>query len=73
MIKLGVVLAVLLFMVMMGMSNQDKVIFRLNPLGYKSNEVSTAILYFLFFSGGVVMGAFLAIGGAGKPSSKGKS
>ena len=69
-IKLIFVLAVLLFMVLMGMSNQDMVQFRLKPLGLESGPTSSALMYYVFFGAGVVTGAVLAVGL--RRSSKGK-
>ena len=67
-LKLAFVLAVLLFMVLMGMSNNQRVVFRLNPLGIESGEISSAIMYFMFFGAGVFTGAVLTVGG-GKSSA----
>ena len=61
-LKLFLVLGVLLFMVMMGMSNNDLVRFRLKPFGIKSGEVRSALMYFIFFGAGVVTGAVLVVG-----------
>jgi len=69
-IKVIFVLAVLLFMVMMGMSNKDLVKFKLDPLGLESGPVRSAIMYYIFFGAGIVTGAVLAVGPRG--SSKGK-
>ncbi len=60
-VKVILVLAVLLFMVMMGMSNDQTVTFRLKPFGVKSSQRS-AIMYFAFFGAGVITGAVLAAG-----------
>ena len=59
-IKLIVVLAVLLFMVIMGMSNQGDVAFRF--LGAKSEPGKAAFMYFIFFSAGVFVGAVITVG-----------
>ena len=67
-IKLILVLAVLLFMVMMGMSNKDLVQFKLDPLGWKVDNVRAAIMYYVFFGAGVVTGAILAVGPRGGKS-----
>lgn len=67
--KLIIILAVMLFMVFMGMSNDDMVTFKLNPLGYSSPGVRAAIMYFIFFGAGVLTGSFLTVGG-GKPKPK---
>ena len=60
-VKLIIVLAVLLFMVMMGMSNNTNIPFRLlgKTLG---QEMPSAIMYFIFYGVGVVSGALLAVG-----------
>jgi len=68
-LKLILVLAVLLFMVVMGMSNDQVVTFRLKPFGVESSQRS-AILYFMFFGAGVITGAVLAAGP--RRSAKGK-
>ena len=60
--KLIFALAVLLFMVMMGISNDDMVQFRLNPLGIESGQVRSALMYFIFFGAGAVTGAVLLLG-----------
>ena len=69
-IKLVVILAALLFMIMMGMSNQDPIVFKLKPLGFESTNISSAIMYFIFFGAGVFVGSILTIG---KAPSKGKA
>ena len=69
-LKLGIVLAALLFMALMGMSNNDLVRFRLDPLGLETGKVRSAIMYYIFFGAGVVTGAVLALGPL--RSSKGK-
>ena len=61
-IKVVFVLALLLFMVMMGMSNNGQVTFRLKPLGIEWGKVSLAIMYFIFFGAGLVAGAILVVG-----------
>ena len=61
-LKLLFVLAMLLFMVMMGMSNDDPVQFRLKPLGIESGKVRSALMYFIFFGAGIITGAVLAVG-----------
>ena len=69
--KFVVVLAVLLFMVMMGMSNGDPVRFKL--LSYTSDPVKSAFMYFTFFAVGAFTGLVLAVGPGGKSSApKGK-
>ena len=73
-LKLGVVLAALLFMVLMGMSNQQNVKFSLSQLGERFIfTTNAAIMYFIFFGVGLMTGAVIAVG-TGKPSSapKGK-
>ena len=70
-VKLLVVLAVLLFMVMMGMSNGDPVRFKL--LSYTSDPIKSAFMYFTFFAVGAFTGLVLAVGSGGKSSApKGK-
>ena len=61
-LKLIFVLAILLFMVMMGMSNNDLVQFKLKPLSFESDKVRSAIMYFIFFGAGIVTGAVLVLG-----------
>lgn len=71
--KFVVVLAVLLFMVMMGMSNADPVRFKLVPLNYESGTIKSAFMYFIFFAVGAFTGLVLAAGTGGHSSaSKGK-
>ncbi len=70
-LKLVVVLAVLLFMVMMGMSNGDPVRFKL--LTYTSDPIKSAFMYFTFFAVGAFTGLVLGVGSGGHSSaSKGK-
>ena len=64
--KFVVVLAVLLFMVMMGMSNGDPVRFKLTPLSYESEPIKSAFMYFIFFAVGAFTGLVLAVGSGGK-------
>ena len=59
-LKLIVVLAVLLFMVMMGMSNNRVIPFKL--LGKEITETRSAFMYFIFYGAGVFSGALLAVG-----------
>ena len=59
--KLIFVLAVLLFMVMMGMSNRHTVAFHLKPF-FSDAEATASIMYFIFFGVGVLTGAVLAVG-----------
>jgi len=61
-LKLIFILAMLLFMVMMGISNNDLVQFKLKPLGFESEKTRAAIMYFIFFGAGVVTGAILLLG-----------
>ena len=59
-VKLIVVLAVLLFMVLMGMSNTQKTHFEM--LGHTSDPIPAAIMYFIFLCGGVLVGVVLTLG-----------
>jgi len=59
-IKLVFVLALLLFMVMLGLSNRDAIPFRL--LGRDFGKIPAALMYFIFLGAGVVLGALLAVG-----------
>jgi uncharacterized membrane protein YciS (DUF1049 family) len=71
--KFVVVLAVLLFMVMMGMSNSDPVRFKLLPLSYESGPIKSAFMYFIFFAVGALTGLVIAVGSGGHSSApKGK-
>jgi len=54
------ILAVLLFMVIMGMSNRETVNFEL--VNREIGALPAAILYFIFFGVGLVSGAVLAVG-----------
>ena len=58
--KIVFVLVVLLFMVLMGMSNKEKAQFSL--FGKELFTATSALMYFLFFSVGVVAGAVVAVG-----------
>ena len=58
--KVLFVLAVLLFMVIMGMSYRGEVNFRL--MGREVGQLPAAILYFVFFGVGLISGAILAVG-----------
>ncbi|MGD1001335.1 MAG: hypothetical protein ABSA67_11635 [Candidatus Brocadiia bacterium] len=69
-LKLVVVLAVLLFMVMMGMSNGDPVRFKI--LSYTSDPIKSAFMYFTFFAVGAFTGLVLAVGTGGGHSSASK-
>ena len=71
-VKLLFVLAVLLFMVLMGMSNTEKVTFTLRQLSF-TGQTTAAIMYFIFFGVGVLTGGVLAVGGAKQGAPKGKS
>jgi len=53
-------LAVLLFMVIMGMSNRASVNFEL--MNKRIGTFPAAILYFIFFGVGLISGAVLAVG-----------
>ena len=60
-LKLIVVLAVLLFMVMMGLSNNNSISFKL--FGKKIvSDTPSAIVYFIFYGAGIFSGALLAVG-----------
>ena len=69
-VKLIVVLAVMLFMVMMGIENTNKIQFTI--LHKTSAPVISAIMYFIFFGVGVITGGILTAG-SGKKSSGPKS
>lgn len=58
--KMLFVLGVLLFMVVMGMSNRSNVDFRL--MGKDIGTLPAAILYFVFFGVGALSGAVMAVG-----------
>ena len=58
-VKLIVILSVLLFMVLLGMSNKDPISFKLFNWQV---QIKAAIMYFIFFGSGVVTGAVLALG-----------
>ena len=70
--KFVVVIAVMLFMVMMGMSNDQPARFKLTKLGVDVVD-KAAIMYFIFFAVGAFTGLVIAVGTGGKPSApKGK-
>jgi len=58
--KVIFILAVLLFMVIMGMSNRESVNFEL--INRQIGTLPAAILYFIFFGVGLISGAVLAVG-----------
>ena len=62
-LKLLFILAVLLFMVMMGVSNDASVEFEV--LGKSFGEMRAAFMYFIFFGAGVLFGAVIAVGWRG--------
>jgi uncharacterized membrane protein YciS (DUF1049 family) len=70
--KLALILAVMLFMVIMGMSNHDAITFKFNLFGYTSPKVTAALMYFIFFSVGVLTGGLLATGGGASKPKGGK-
>ena len=59
-LKLAAVLAVLLFMVIMGMYNNPEIDFTLPGKTFK--DVATPIIYFAFLGAGMLLGAVVAIG-----------
>ena len=65
--KFVVCIAVLLFMVLMGMTNNDPVRFKM--LGHESDPIKSAIMYFIFFAVGAFTGLVLAVGTGGKSSA----
>lgn len=73
-IKIIVVIVALLFILLMGMANQDQVQFRLAMVGFQSNPMPSALMYFIFFGAGLITGGVLALGsGSSEKSSKGSS
>jgi uncharacterized membrane protein YciS (DUF1049 family) len=70
-LKLVVVLAIMLFMVMMGLSNDHPARFKLAKVGWEF-EINAALMYFIFFGAGVLAGAMIASGGGKSSSSKPK-
>jgi uncharacterized membrane protein YciS (DUF1049 family) len=70
-LKLVVVLAIMLFMVMMGLSNDHPARFKLAKVGWEF-EINAALMYFIFFGAGVLAGAVIASGGGKSSSSKPK-
>lgn len=69
-LKFLFVIAVLFFMVLMGMQNRVPVKFFL--LNYESKTLPTAIMYFIFFGAGLLTGGVLALGGHGGGGGKKK-
>ena len=70
--KFAVVVAVMLFMVMMGMSNDQPARFKLTRFGVDVVD-KAAIMYFIFFAVGAFTGLVIAVGTGGKSSApKGK-
>ena len=71
--KFVFIIAVLLFMVMMGMSNNMPIAFHLNPLNLHTDQISAALMFFIFFGAGLVTGGVMALGPGGKGSKSSKS
>jgi hypothetical protein len=68
--KFVFVLAVLLFMVQMGMSNgTGEADFKLNLFNI-STKAQPAMMYFIFFGAGLLTGGVLALGGGKSGGSK---
>lgn len=73
-IKIIVVIVALLFMLLMGMANQDPVKFRLAVFNVETNPIPSALMYFIFFGVGLITGGVLALGsGGGGKAPKGAS
>jgi len=73
-LKMIFVLAVLLFMVMMGKQNNDPVRFKLpSPVRYTSEPVESCYMYFTFFGVGLITGGVIAAGVGKKAGSSQKS
>jgi uncharacterized integral membrane protein len=72
-LKVLFLMAVLLLLVLMGMNNQHRVQFYLEPILGKGIKAPAAIMYFAFFAIGVISATILNVGKKGGSSSKGKS
>ena len=69
-LKTGLVIALLLLLVMMGMNNRQTVELRLPPLISKVQKLPAAFMYFGFFAVGVLSGTLLTAGGKGGGRSR---
>jgi len=67
-IKMAFLLAVLLFLVLMGVHNRGVVDFNLPPLMSSVVHQPAALMYFAFFAVGALTGTIITVG-RGKPSS----
>ena len=63
-------IVILSMLVLMGMHNQQLVVFSMPPLLPRSQTLPAAIMYFAFFAVGLVTGTVLT---AGRKKSSGKS
>jgi len=72
-VKIIVVIVALLFMLLMGMANQDQVTFRMALFNVQTNPIPSALMYFIFFGVGLITGGVLALGTGGGKASKGAS
>ncbi len=66
-IKMAFLLAVLLFLVLMGVHNRGVVDFNLPPLMSSVVHQPAALMYFAFFAVGALTGTIVTVG-RGKPS-----
>jgi uncharacterized integral membrane protein len=62
-LKTVVLIAILLLLVIMGMNNRQRVELTLPPFIPKAQKVPAALMYFGFFSVGVLTGTILNAGG----------
>lgn len=70
-LKILFIIAVLGFLVLMGLNNPGNTDFRLPPVIPKKITLPAAIMYFIFFAIGFLSGAVLVAGG--KKGGSGKS
>ena len=70
--KTALTAALLLLLVLMGMNNRQPVEFNLPPLINKTQKQPAAIMYFAFFTVGLLAGAVLMSGKRSGGASKSK-
>ncbi len=74
MLKTVLILLILLLLVLMGMGNRTPVDFSLPPIMNKAIRLPAAVMYFMFFSVGLLCGTLLTTGrGSSKSGSNTKT
>jgi hypothetical protein len=67
------IIAMLAFLVLMGMNNRNDVTFMLSPLVDRPIKLPSAMMYYGFFAIGFLTGAILFAGGGKKGASSTKA